>query len=79
MELITDKVQSKSKSDKAGLMHLKMIATDDMVTTGSYNYTQGATTKNDEALVIIKDSAIAKTCQTELNNMWNDNANYANY
>ncbi len=97
VEIITDKIESKSKIEKAelallqvdnipikinshsGLMHLKMTVTDDTVTTGSYNYTEAATTENDEVLVIIKDSSMAKSWKAEFESMWNDNTNYANY
>ena len=97
VELMTDKIESKSKSEKAelallqadnipikinthsGLLHIKMTVTDDTVTTGSYNYTEAATDKNDEVLVIIKDAATAKAWKTEFDNMWNDTTNYTNY
>jgi len=38
-----------------GYMHIKMMIVDDAVITGSYNWSQGATEKNDENLVIIED------------------------
>jgi len=97
VEIITDKIESTSKSEKAqlkllqadnipikinshsGLMHLKMTVADNTVTTGSYNYTQAATNKNDEVLIIINDSKMAKEWKAEFETMWNDTANYKDY
>jgi len=38
-----------------GYMHIKMMIVDDVVITGSYNWSRGATEKNDENLLIIED------------------------
>ena len=38
-----------------GYMHIKMMIVDDAVITGSYNWSRGATEKNDENLLIIED------------------------
>lgn len=38
-----------------GCMHIKMMIVDDAVITGSYNWSRGATEKNDENLLIIED------------------------
>ena len=38
-----------------GCMHIKMMIVDDAVITGSYNWSQGATEKNDENLLVITD------------------------
>jgi len=98
VRVITDKIESKTKSEKkmlillknanipikinshSGLMHMKVTVADDkIVTTGSYNYTEGATKVNDEVLLIINDSKIAKGFDNEFNNMWNDNEEYKDY
>ena len=98
VRIISDKQESKSKSEKkmltllqnanipikinthSGLMHMKITIIDkNIITTGSYNYSEGASTKNDEVLMIIKDSKIAQDFETEFNNMWNDNTNYKDY
>ena len=63
----------------SGLMHLKMTVADNTVTTGSYNYSQAATTKNDEVLIIINDSKMAKEWKIEFETMWNDTSNYKDY
>ncbi len=55
----------------SGLMHLKVSIVDDrVVTTGSYNYSEDASTRNDEVLVVLRDSAMAKAWETEFNAMW---------
>lgn len=64
----------------SGLMHLKTtIADNKIVTTGSYNYTEAATNKNDEVLVVINNNDIASDWDKEFERMWNDNKNYTNY
>ncbi|PJI10288.1 hypothetical protein CUB90_03690 [Clostridium sp. CT7] len=63
-----------------GLMHLKVtIADNQIVTTGSYNYTNDATYKNDEVLVVLNDSVTAKQFESEFARMWNDTANFTKY
>jgi hypothetical protein len=56
-------------------MHDKFFVIDGQtVITGSYNPTKQANTENDENLLIIKDSSIAKTYEGEFNNLfstWN--------
>ena len=96
VRIITDKMESKSKSEKkilillqgipvkinshSGLMHLKVtIADKNVVTTGSYNYTNNATRVNDEVLVIIKDVNVAKDFENEFNGMWSNENDYINY
>lgn len=60
-----------------GLMHMKVTIVDDKVaTTGSYNYTQNATTENDEVLVIIHNSMDAQQFEKEFERMWNDTSNF---
>lgn len=64
----------------SGLMHLKVtIADNSIVTTGSYNYSKGATEQNDEVLVIINDSKIAQDFTDKFNFMWNDSKKFKNF
>jgi phosphatidylserine/phosphatidylglycerophosphate/cardiolipin synthase-like enzyme len=56
-----------------GLMHLKVtIADKKVVTTGSYNYSQAASTSNDEVLMVMHDEAAAKAFTDQFERMWND-------
>jgi phosphatidylserine/phosphatidylglycerophosphate/cardiolipin synthase-like enzyme len=56
-----------------GLMHLKVTIADKKVaTTGSYNYSQAASTSNDEVLMVIHDEAAAKAFTDQFERMWND-------
>jgi phosphatidylserine/phosphatidylglycerophosphate/cardiolipin synthase-like enzyme len=56
-----------------GLMYLKVtIADKKVVTTGSYNFSQAASTSNDEVLVVIHDEVSAKTFTEQFERMWND-------
>jgi hypothetical protein len=98
VRLITDKQESKSKSEakelaklKAagipvkinthkGLMHMKVtIADKNIITTGSYNYTEAATKNNDEVLVVLHDSTAAQKFTSEFERMWNDTKNFKEY
>jgi phosphatidylserine/phosphatidylglycerophosphate/cardiolipin synthase-like enzyme len=64
----------------SGLMHLKVTIVDDsIVTTGSYNYTDSATFKNDEVLVIIHDLASVSVFKKEFLRMWEDTRNFNDY
>jgi phosphatidylserine/phosphatidylglycerophosphate/cardiolipin synthase-like enzyme len=50
------------RDKKPGLMHNKFAVIDGIIVyTGSYNHTEGATTKNDENYIIIKDCEVAGT------------------
>ncbi|MDQ7092153.1 phospholipase D family protein [Desulfosporosinus sp. PR] len=61
----------------SGLMHMKVSIIDkSVVTTGSYNYTQNASTDNDEVLVVIHDAKIASDWANEFEQMWEDTKNY---
>ncbi|MDR3586752.1 MAG: phospholipase D family protein [Desulfosporosinus sp.] len=61
----------------SGLMHMKVSIIDkSVVTTGSYNYTQNASTENDEVLVVIHDPGIASKWEDEFQLMWNDTKDY---
>jgi phosphatidylserine/phosphatidylglycerophosphate/cardiolipin synthase-like enzyme len=48
-------------------------------TTGSFNYTKGAETKNDEVFVVLKNATIAKDFDSEFVTMWKDTGAYKNY
>lgn len=60
-----------------GLMHMKVSIIDKaVVTTGSYNYSQSASTENDEVLVVIHNPAVASSWAQEFQTMWDDSQNY---
>jgi phosphatidylserine/phosphatidylglycerophosphate/cardiolipin synthase-like enzyme len=64
----------------SGLMHLKLTIIDNKtVCGGSYNYTQNATEKNDENLIVIRNSNIINEYLTEYNSMWSNTSDYKNY
>lgn len=64
----------------SGLMHEKITIVDkNVVTTGSFNYTESATTKNDEVLVVIHNSMDAQQFEKEFERMWNDTSNFREY
>ncbi|WP_026884357.1 phospholipase D-like domain-containing protein [Clostridium akagii] len=64
----------------SGLMHMKVTIVDNnIVTTGSYNYTAQASTKNDEVLVVLKDSSSAKDFEDQFEKMWDDNNDFQDY
>lgn len=98
VRLITDRIESKSKSESKqlvrlkdtgipikvnvhkGLMHMKVSIIDkNIVTTGSYNYTQNATKENDEVFVVLRNSNAAQQYENEFERMWNDNTNFKEY
>lgn len=55
----------------SGLMHLKCSIIDGKVaTTGSYNYSKGASEYNDEMLVVVNEEWFAQICQSEFNRLW---------
>lgn len=61
----------------SGLMHLKVSIIDkSVVTTGSYNYSQSASTINDEVLVVIHDPKTADQFESQFERMWNDSKNF---
>jgi phosphatidylserine/phosphatidylglycerophosphate/cardiolipin synthase-like enzyme len=61
------------KNSHSGLMHEKVTISDKhVVTTGSFNYSAAASTKNDEVLVVIRDETIAKDWTAEFEKMWKD-------
>jgi phosphatidylserine/phosphatidylglycerophosphate/cardiolipin synthase-like enzyme len=64
----------------SGLMHLKVTIADKIVaTTGSFNYTKAAETKNDEVFVVLNDAVTAKDFESEFSTMWADTKAYADY
>jgi phosphatidylserine/phosphatidylglycerophosphate/cardiolipin synthase-like enzyme len=80
LKLIKDANISVKENTHQGLMHLKVtIADKSIVTTGSYNYTEGATSLNDEVLVVIKDKSAAEKFSSEFERMWNDTKNFKEY
>jgi phosphatidylserine/phosphatidylglycerophosphate/cardiolipin synthase-like enzyme len=59
----------------SGLMHIKSSIVDNKIaTTGSFNYSKGASEDNDEMLVVIDGVWFAQLCQQEFNRMWNSTA-----
>lgn len=63
-----------------GIMHLKVTIADGAVaTTGSFNYTKSAETKNDEVFVVLDDPKTASGFEAEFNRMWNDASNFKKY
>lgn len=57
----------------SGLMHLKVTIVDNKIaTTGSYNYSQAASTDNDEVFMVIRNANVAKSFENEFEHMWND-------
>jgi phosphatidylserine/phosphatidylglycerophosphate/cardiolipin synthase-like enzyme len=65
------------ENSHSGLMHMKVSIIDKaVVTTGSYNYTQNASTENDEVLVVIHDPGIATNWEGEFQQMWSNTKDY---
>ncbi len=59
------------RSKGSGLMHNKFAVIDGIIVyTGSYNHTEGATTKNDENYIIIKDQEVAGTFEKQFQKLW---------
>ncbi|AJE54278.1 phospholipase D-like domain-containing protein [Paenibacillus polymyxa] len=57
----------------SGYMHLKItIADQEVVTTGSFNYSASAVRRNDEVLVVIPDREMAKQWTRVFDSMWKD-------
>jgi phosphatidylserine/phosphatidylglycerophosphate/cardiolipin synthase-like enzyme len=78
-QLLSDGIPIKQNTHK-GLMHLKVTIVDKAtVTTGSYNYSQAASTTNDEVLVVIRDSKIAQDWESQFERMWNDSKDFADW
>jgi len=59
------------RSKGSGLMHNKFAVIDGIIIyTGSYNHTAGATERNDENYIIIKDKDIAETFERQFQKIW---------
>jgi phosphatidylserine/phosphatidylglycerophosphate/cardiolipin synthase-like enzyme len=59
------------RSKGSGLMHNKFAVIDGIIVyTGSYNHTSGATERNDENYIIIKDKDIAETFEKQFQKIW---------
>jgi phosphatidylserine/phosphatidylglycerophosphate/cardiolipin synthase-like enzyme len=55
----------------SGLMHIKCSIIDGRIaTTGSYNYSKGASEDNDEMFLVINEPWFAQVCQQEFDRMW---------
>ncbi len=58
------------------IMHHKFCVIDnEVVITGSYNWTASADKKNNENLLVIHDAKMAQEYSTEFNRLWNNHAN----
>lgn len=57
----------------SGLMHHKMTVVDQRsITTGSFNYSKAASTRNDELLMLIHDEQIAASFAQHFDSLWNN-------
>ena len=64
----------------AGLMHLKVaIADGQIVTTGSFNYSQAAEDTNDEVFVVISNAQAAADFESQFERMWNDTKGFIEF
>ncbi|MCC3378511.1 phospholipase D family protein [Paenibacillus sp. UY79] len=64
----------------SGYMHLKVtIADQEVVTTGSFNYSASAVRRNDEVLVVIPDREMAKQWTRVFDSMWKDDKNFLSF
>lgn len=55
---------------KGGYMHLKVHIADDIVLTGSYNYSNNATYRSDENFLIITDRRVLEAHLAKFNQLW---------
>ena len=60
------------RGTKGGYMHIKALIADDIVLTGSYNYSKRATNRNDENFFIIKDKDILQAHLAKFNQLWGE-------
>lgn len=59
------------RSKGSGLMHNKFAVIDGIIIyTGSYNHTAGATERNDENYIIIRDKDIAEIFEKQFQKIW---------
>ncbi|MBM7109674.1 Phospholipase D precursor [Brevibacillus laterosporus] len=64
----------------SGLQHLKVTLTDGKIaTTGSFNYSKAASTKNDEVLMVLYDPEVARAFEEQFNRMWQDTKGFRDY
>lgn len=64
----------------SGYMHLKVTIVDqEVVTTGSFNYSASAVRRNDEVLVVIPDREMAKQWTRVFDSMWKDDKNFLSF
>lgn len=63
-----------------GKMHLKVSIIDqEVVTTGSFNYTISAATRNDEVFLVIRDPAMALKWTERFEQMWSHKLDYKEF
>ncbi|MFB8378143.1 phospholipase D-like domain-containing protein [Paenibacillus taichungensis] len=68
---------SMKTNQHSGLMHLKMIIVDqEVASTGSFNFSKAAATRNDEIVVLIKDNQVADSFTAEFDRMWHDQKSF---
>lgn len=65
----------------AGLMHMKMVVRQDMVSLGSFNYTNNAETLNDEVLcfVVDEEGEHVQRAAWVYDCMWNDQQRFVDW
>ncbi|MGG0754305.1 phospholipase D family protein [Brevibacillus laterosporus] len=64
----------------SGLQHLKVTLADGKIaTTGSFNYSKAASTKNDEVLMVLYDPEVARAFEEQFNRMWQDTKGFRDY
>jgi len=57
---------------KGGYMHIKALIADDIVLTGSYNYSKNATYHSDENFLVIRDNDIVEAHLAKFNQLWGE-------
>jgi phosphatidylserine/phosphatidylglycerophosphate/cardiolipin synthase-like enzyme len=64
----------------SGLMHLKVTIVDSKIfTSGSFNYSNAASTTNDEVLLVDRDPVGALKWDQQFERMWNDTSGFVNF
>ncbi len=71
-QLLSSSIEIKLDSDKQKMHNKVIILDDNIVITGSYNYTNKANDTNDENIVVIKDKNISKVYKDEFKKIYND-------
>jgi hypothetical protein len=64
-------IETEKHADGNGIMHIKAIVTDSAYAIGSYNWTESATTENDELLEIGTDPALRQVYENILTKLLN--------